>query len=272
MDEKGHKCPNHWAMSVDPLQMIKEMGADILRLWVSSADYRNDISVSANIIKQSSEAYRKIRNTCRFILGNLYDFDPGKDTVPYEQLTELDKWALLKLDKVVQRVSKAYADYEFHVVFHTVHKFCTVDLSSIYFDIIKDKLYCNTSNDPERKAAQTVLYQLINDLVVILAPVLAFTSEEIWSYIRKENDPVSVQLLNWPQIKTVHVNEELETKMDKILQVREVASKAMEEARTKKVIGHSLGAWVTIYASEEWLELLQKTEQLDKSDSIAGRC
>ncbi len=264
VDEKGHKMSKSLGNVVDPLQMIKEMGADILRLWVSSADYRNDISVSANIIKQSSEAYRKIRNTCRFILGNLYDFDPGKDTVPYEQLTELDKWALLKLDKVVQRVSKAYADYEFHVVFHTVHKFCTVDLSSIYFDIIKDKLYCNTSNDPERKAAQTVLYQLINDLVVILAPVLAFTSEEIWSYIRKENDPVSVQLLNWPQIKTVHVNEELETKMDKILQVREVASKAMEEARTKKIIGHSLGAWVTIYASPEWLELLQKTEQLDK--------
>ncbi len=264
VDEKGHKMSKSLGNVVDPLKMIQEMGADILRLWVSSADYRNDISVSANIIKQSSEAYRKIRNTCRFILGNLFDFDPQKDTVPYEQLTELDKWALLKLDKVVERVSKAYADYEFHVVFHTVHKFCTVDLSNIYFDIIKDKLYCNASNNTERKAAQTVLYQLINDLLVILAPVLAFTSEEIWSYIRKENDPISVQLLNWPETKAVHIDEELESKMDKILQVREVASKAMEEARNKKVIGHSLGAWVTIYASQEWLDLLQKTEQLDK--------
>lgn len=264
VDEKGHKMSKSLGNVVDPLKMIQEMGADILRLWVSSADYRNDISVSTNIIKQSSEAYRKIRNTCRFILGNLYDFDPRQDTVPYEQLTELDKWALLKLDKVVQRVSKAYADYEFHVVFHTVHKFCTVDLSNIYFDIIKDKLYCNDSHNPERKAAQTVLYRLINDLVVILAPVLAFTCEEIWSYIRKENDPASVQLLKWPEVNTVHADEELETKMDKILQVREVASKAMEEARTKKVIGHSLGAWVTIYASPEWLDLLQKTEQLDK--------
>jgi isoleucyl-tRNA synthetase len=170
---------------VDPLKMIQEMGADILRLWVSSADYRNDISVSNNIIKQSSEAYRKIRNTCRFILGNIYDYDPQKDSVAYEQLGELDKWALLKLEQVVQRVTKAYDDYEFHIVFHTVHKFCTVDLSSIYFDIIKDRLYCNDKNDPARRASQTVLYRLINDLVVILAPVLAFTCEDIWSYIRK---------------------------------------------------------------------------------------
>ncbi len=264
VDEKGHKMSKSLGNVVDPLQMIKEMGADILRLWVSSADYRNDISVSTNIIKQSSEAYRKIRNTCRFILGNLYDFDPQKDTVAYDQLTELDKWALLKLDKVVQRVSKAYADYEFHVVFHTVHKFCTVDLSNIYFDILKDKLYCNDRNDAERKAAQTVLYRLINDLVIILAPVLAFTTEEIWSYIRQDNDPVSVQLLGWPGENEVQFDEEMEAKMDKILQVREVASKAMEEARTKKVIGHSLGAWVTIFASQEWLDLLQNTEQLDK--------
>ncbi len=263
VDEKGYKMSKSLGNVVDPLKMIQEMGADILRLWVSSADYRNDISVSTNIIKQSSEAYRKIRNTCRFILGNLFDFDPQKDTVPYEKLTELDKWALLKLEKVVQRVTKAYADYEFHVVFHTVHKFCTVDLSNIYFDILKDKLYCNAPNDAERKAAQTVLYRLINELVVVLAPVLAFTAEEIWSYIRKENDPISVQLLAWPQASDMAMDDDLEAKMDKILQVREVASKAMEEARTKKVIGHSLGAWLTIYASPEWLELLENTDQLD---------
>ncbi|CFX58124.1 Zinc finger, DNA glycosylase/AP lyase/isoleucyl tRNA synthetase [Syntrophomonas zehnderi OL-4] len=264
VDEKGHKMSKSLGNTVDPLQMIEELGADILRLWVSSADYRNDIAISKNIIKQSSEAYRKIRNTCRFILGNLYDFDPVKDTVSYEQLTELDKWALLKLNKVVQRVTRAYADYEFHVVFHTVHRFCTVDLSSIYFDVIKDKLYCNDKNDPERKAAQTVLYRLINDLVVILAPVLAFTCEEIWTYIKKENDPASVHLLAWPSESKVKFDEALEARMDKILQVREVVTKAMEEARSQKVIGHSLGAWVTIYAASEWLELLQDTRQLDK--------
>ena len=146
---------------VDPLKLIKNMGADILRLWVSSADYRNDVSVSNNIIKQCAEAYRKIRNTCRFILGNLYDFDPDKETVAYQELNELDKWALLKLHKLIKRVSKAYEDYEFHVVFHAVHNFCTVDLSNIYFDILKDRLYCSHPQDPERKAAQTVLYELI---------------------------------------------------------------------------------------------------------------
>lgn len=264
VDEKGHKMSKSLGNVVDPLKMIREMGADILRLWVSSADYRNDISVSNNIIKQSSEAYRKIRNTSRFILGNIYDFDPQKDSVPYEQLGELDKWALFKLEQVVQRVTKAYDDYEFHVVFHTVHKFCTVDLSNIYFDIIKDKLYCNDKNDPARRASQTVLYRLINDLMVILAPVLAFTCEEIWSYIRHEQDPISVQLLSWPQMPAARDDEGLEQKIDRILQFREVTSKAMEEARGKKVIGHSLGAWLTIYANPEWLEILQHTEQLDK--------
>lgn len=264
VDEKGHKMSKSLGNVVDPLKMIKEMGADILRLWVSSADYRNDISVSSNIIKQSSEAYRKIRNTCRFILGNIYDFDPEKDSVAYEQLGELDKWALLKLEQVVQRVTRAYADYEFHVVFHTVHKFCTVDLSSIYFDIIKDRLYCNDKNDPARRASQTVLHRLINDLVVILAPILAFSCEEIWSYIRKENDPLSVQLLTWPQTSGEYQDKKLEDKIDRILQVREVASKAMEEARGQKIIGHSLGAWLTIYADREWLELLQNTTELDK--------
>ena len=164
----------------------------------------------------------------------------------------------------MQRVTQAYADYEFHIVFHTVHKFCTVDLSSIYFDIIKDRLYCNDKNDPARRASQTVLWKLINDLMVILAPVLAFTCEEIWSYIRKENDPLSVQLLTWPQTNGVHQNKELEDKIDRILQVREVASKAMEEARGQKIIGHSLGAWLTIYADAEWLELLKTTTELDK--------
>lgn len=184
VDEKGYKMSKSSGNVVDPLEMIEEMGADILRLWVASADYRNDISVSKNIIKQASEAYRKIRNTCRFILGNLYDFDPARDAVPYDQLSELDRWALLKLDKVVRRVSEAFDDYEFHVVFHTVHNFCTVDLSNIYFDILKDKLYCNRADDPARRSAQTVLHQLINTLVAILAPILAFTSEEIWGYLK----------------------------------------------------------------------------------------
>lgn len=264
VDEKGRKMSKSLGNVVDPLKMIDQLGADILRLWVSSADYRNDIGVSQNIIKQSSEAYRKIRNTCRFILSNLYDFDPLKDSVAYEQLTELDKWALLKMDKLIRRVSKAYEDYEFHTVFHAVHNFCTVELSNIYFDVLKDKLYCEHPQDPERKAAQTVLYELLNNLMLMLTPILAFTTEEIWSHIRRDEDPISVQMLDWPQANESYIDNALEEKMDKILQVREVASKALEDARTSKVIGHSLGAWVTVYASSEWLELLKKTGELNR--------
>jgi len=264
VNEKGIKMSKSVGNAIDPLVMIEEMGADILRLWVASADYRNDMSANNKIIKQSAEAYRKIRNTCRFILGNLYDFVPEKDTISYEQLTDLDKWALLKMDQLVRRTTKAYDEYEFHVVFHAVHNFCTIDLSNIYFDVLKDKLYCNEPNDIERKAAQTVLYELIKTLVAILSPILAFTSEEIWGYIKKEGQPLSVQLLDWPGTHDQYINNDLEARMDKILALREVVTKALEEARVKKVIGHSLGARVSIYADLEWLPVLKNTAQLDK--------
>jgi isoleucyl-tRNA synthetase len=264
VDEKGYKMSKSLGNVIDPLLMINDMGADILRLWVASADYRNDISVSKNIIKQSSEAYRKIRNTCRFILGNIYDFDPAKDTVAYEQLGDLDRWALLRLDKLIRRVTKAFAEYEFHVVFHAVHNFCTIDLSNIYFDVLKDRLYCNAAADHERKGAQTVLYILINNLVSILAPILAFTSEEIWGYIKKPAQPESVQLLDWPASDDRYLDDALEQRMEKVLALREVVSKALEEARSKKVIGHSLGAKVQIFADKDWAAWLHDTEQLEK--------
>lgn len=264
VDEQGRKMSKSMGNVIDPLKMIDEMGADILRLWVSSADYRNDVSVSKNIIKQSAEAYRKIRNTCRFILSNLYDYDPQRDQAPYEEMTDLDRWALLKLDALVRRVTRAYSEYEFHVVFHSIHKFCTVDLSNIYFDIIKDKLYCSSPDDRERKAVQTVLYELINTLVVVLTPILAFTSEEIWSHLRRPDQPESVQLLEWPRFRDSWQNKELEDRIDRLLTAREVVTKALEEARVKKVIGHSLGAKVVIYASSEWQELLNKIGNLNR--------
>lgn len=264
VDEKGRKMSKSMGNVVDPLKLIDEMGADILRLWVSSADYRNDIAVSSSIIKQTSEAYRKIRNTCRFILSNLYDFDPEQDKVPYEELADLDRWALLKLDALVRRVTRAYDVYEFHTVFHAVHNYCTLDLSSIYFDVLKDTLYCMHPQDKGRKAAQTVLYEVIQTITRLLAPILAFTSEEIWSYLRKEEQPISVQLLDWPEFKDEYLNEELEQRIDHALQVREVVSKALEEARVQKIIGHSLGADIDIYVNAEWKALLNKVDHLEK--------
>ncbi len=263
VDEQGKKMSKSLGNVVDPLKLTKELGADILRLWVSSADYRSDVSVSDNIIKQTAEAYRKIRNTCRFILGNISDFTPEEDLVTYEDLTELDKWALIKLDKLVARVTKAYQNYEFHVVFHAIHNFCTVDLSNIYFDILKDKLYCSLPDDKERRAAQSVLYQIIKVLMVLLTPILAFTSEEIWAYLRKDGEPQSVQLLDWPEVADYN-DEELEKRISQLLETREVVTKALEEARKDKIIGHSLGAQVTIYGEDEWLDCWNKTGNLEK--------
>ncbi len=264
VDEQGRKMSKSLGNVIDPLVMIKEMGADILRLWVSSADYRNDVSVSKNIIKQSAEAYRKIRNTCRFILSNLYDFDPAADQVAYENLTDLDRWALLKMDKLVRRVTNAYDEYEFHVVFHAIHNFCTIELSNIYFDILKDKLYCSNPQDPQRKAAQTVLYRLINNLVVMFTPVLAFTTEEIWSYLRREGQPESVQLLEWPLPDDKYQDDALEKRMDMVLSAREVVTKALEEARAQKVIGHSLGAAITIYVNPAWEQVFAGMGEIEK--------
>ena len=264
VDEHGYKMSKSQGNVVDPLKLIDEMGADILRLWVSSADYRNDIAVSSNIIKQTSEAYRKIRNTCRFILGNLYDFDPDHDSVAYEDLSDFDRWALLRLDALVRSVTEAYDNYEFHVVFHAIHNFCTIDMSSIYFDVLKDMLYCTHPQDKERRAVQTVLYEVIQTITIMLAPIMAFTTEEIWSHLRKEDQPLSIQLLDWPSFKDNYRDSELEARMEKILQAREVVSKALEEARAQKLIGHSLGADVIIYADSEWLDILGKAKALNK--------
>ncbi|NPV91446.1 MAG: isoleucine--tRNA ligase [Firmicutes bacterium] len=253
VDEQGRKMSKSLGNVINPLNVIKEMGADILRLWVSSSDYRNDIAVSKNILKQVTEAYRKIRNTCRFILGNLYDFEPEKDRVPESKLLEIDRWALMRLNKLIRRVTAAYQNYEFHVVYHSVHNFCVVDMSAFYLDIIKDRLYCSAPGSPERRAAQTVISQIIEALVSLLAPVLAFTTEEIWRYLPRPKDRVaSVQLAGWPAERPEYDDPELERRWDKLIEVRSVVSKALEIARQQKTIGHSLAARVHLYPEREW--------------------
>jgi len=249
VDEQGRKQSKSMGNVTDPLDVIKQMGADILRLWVSSA--------SSGIFKQMSEAYRKIRNTTRYLLGNLYDFNPSKNSVIYEDLLELDKWALLKLQKLIKRVLDAYRNYEFHVVYHAVHNFCAVDMSAFYLDIVKDRLYTSLPDSRERRAAQTVMYEIVNSLVRILTPVLAFTSEEIWKYIPKQtDDPDSVQLSDMPPVKNEYIDDNLEAKWERILKIRDEISKALEAARKNKVIGHSLDAHVKVYVSQELAQFL----------------
>ncbi len=252
VDEKGHKMSKSQGNAVDPAKIIQQMGADVLRLWVSSADYRADLAISNGILKQVSEAYRKIRNTARFLLGNLSDFDPSKDALAYEELDELDQWALHQLNLLIEQVLASYREYEFHTVYHAIHKFCVVDMSAFYLDIVKDRLYTSAPDDRKRRATQTVLNEIINALMRLIAPVLTFTSEEIYRYLPKAADaPVSVQLLDMPPVRPEWTNKMLAEKWTRIFAVRERISKALEEARKSKAIGHSLDACVELYADAE---------------------
>ena len=200
VDGEGRKMSKSLGNGIDPEDVIKEYGADILRLWVASSDYKSDIRISKDILKQLSEVYRKIRNTSRFILGNISDYDPNKDMVEYDKLYELDKWALMKLNKLIKVVDDAYSKYEFHLMFHAIHNFCVIDMSNFYLDIIKDRLYTSKADSVGRRAAQTTMYEILDSLVKILTPVLAFTSEEIWQYMphKEGDDAESVQLNYWP--------------------------------------------------------------------------
>ncbi len=257
VDEQGRKMSKSLGNGVDPLDVIKQNGADILRLWVSSVDYKTDVAVSQNILKQITEAYRKIRNTIRYTLSNIYDFDPVKDKLAYEKLSELDQWALLKLHQLTAKVLDAYRNMEFHVVFHAVHNFCAVDMSAFYLDIVKDRLYTEKPDSEARRAAQTVMYEVTDYLVRLLTPILSFTMEEVWRYMpRPSGSPVSVQLAKMPEVREEYLNANLETKWDRILEFRGDVAKALELARQQKVIGHSLNAKVDIYPAQEQYDFL----------------
>jgi isoleucyl-tRNA synthetase len=263
VDEEGRKMSKSLGNVIEPAKVIKQLGADILRLWVSSADYRSDMALSDGILRQLTDAYRKIRNTCRFLLGNLYDFDPARDRVPYRQLPEIDRWALLRLARMTERVLSAYKNYDYHIVQHAIHNFCAVDMSALYLDMTKDRLYTSAARSPERRAAQTVLYQVLVDLVRLLAPVLAFTSEEIWKYLPKEEGaPVSVQLTDLPAVNEEYLDADLENRWERLLAVRSVVTRALEEARKEKSIGNSLEAAVDLYVNNDLYELLEGTRDI----------
>lgn len=251
VDEKGRKMSKSLGNGVDPLQVVKDMGADILRLWVSSADYKNDVAASPKIMTQMVEAYRKIRNTLRFMLGNLYDFEPEQNRVSYSDLKEIDRWILLKLGRVIEKVVKSYEDYEFHVVYHTVHNFCTVELSSIYLDIVKDRAYVEGKDSVGRRGAQTVMYEILNALVRLLAPILVFTADEIWSYIPGNKEGSDIQIEEMPKIKEEWLDSSLEEKWARILDLRYDITKVLEFARQEKTINHSLTAKVDLYVEDQ---------------------
>ena len=261
VDEKGFKQSKSQGNTIDPLKVIDQMGADVLRLWVSSADYRNDLAASDGILKQVSETYRKIRNTLRFLLGNIYDFDPEKDLVAIDGLSELDRFAMIKLQRLTERVLKAYEDYEFHQVYHAIHNFCVVDMSAFYLDVVKDCLYTELADDPKRRAVQTVLYHIAHNLTLLLVPILAFTSEEVYAHMPKSVDaPKSVQLMDMPAVDCSYYNDELEAKWEGIVSLRELVSKELEINRQNKTIGHSLDASIELYPDETTYGTLSSIE------------
>jgi isoleucyl-tRNA synthetase len=257
VDANGRKMSKSLGNVMAPKAVIDKYGAEILRLWVSAADYRDDIRISDTILKQLSEAYRRIRNTCRFMLGNLYDFNPAADALDYEQLSDLDRFTLHRLQKLVQRAQDAYTTYEFHLIYHALHNFCALDLSAFYLDILKDRLYTSAPASSQRRGAQTVIHLVLDTLARLMAPILAFTAEEVWQYMPALADKsASVHAAQMPVVRTEWQDDDLDQKWGLLRTVRGEVTKALEAARTGKLIGHPLDAAVTLRAPSPYREVL----------------
>jgi isoleucyl-tRNA synthetase len=258
VDAEGRKLSKSLRNYDSQEEILSRYGAEILRLWVAAEDYTEDIRFSDEILVRLSDAYRRIRNTFRFLLGTLADFDPASDRVSYDQMDEIDRWSLLRLGEMIARVRRAYDEYQFHVVFHTVHNFCAVDLSSLYLDIIKDRLYVSAPDDPKRRAAQTVCFEVLTALARLLAPILTFTADEVWGYIPGRGKPESVHLVTFPEERGEWINERLGGEWERLLEVRGEVSRALETARKQGLIGKGIDAvvFVTSAPEEQWRPLL----------------
>jgi isoleucyl-tRNA synthetase len=264
VDGQGKKMSKSAGNVVAPQDVIKQSGAEILRLWVSAQDYREDLRISQEILNHLIEAYRKIRNTSRFLLSNLYDFDPSRHRIPYAQLPELDRWALMRLGELIPRVRKSYEDCEFHTIFHALNNFCSVDLSAVYLDILKDRLYTFRADSPLRRGSQTVLYEIMLAMTKLMAPILSFTAEEIWRVLAVQMPggvhEASVHLAPFPDVESVWPDAELSKRWDKLLACRSQVQGVLEASRREKVIGSSLEAHVQLEADAETFQFLKPYE------------
>ncbi len=260
LDGEGRKMSKSIGNVVVPAKVMEQLGADILRLWVASVDYQADVRVSDAILKQVAEVYRKIRNTFRFLLGNLADFNPSENEVAFEDLREVDQFILVKLNKLIKQVRDAYENYNFSDVYHAVNNFCTLDLSAFYLDFAKDILYIEGENHPDRRAIQTVLYESLLTLTKLVAPILAHTADEVWAFIPSVKEE-SVQLTDLPEYKELPNAKGLEEKWSAFMKLRDDILKALEEARNEKIIGKSLNAKVTLYVNDKAKALLDSVEE-----------
>ena len=254
VDAQGKQMHKSAGNGMEPSEIIRDYGADIIRLWVASSDYTVDVRAGKEIFRQLSEAYRKMRNTARFMLGNINDFDPAKDMVAEDQLFEIDRWALEACNKLTANLRDAYDHYDFSRAYHALYNFCVIDMSNFYMDVIKDRLYC--ADDHARRCAQSALYRILVDFTKLLAPILCFTSQEIWSYIPKlpgMKDYVVFEQM--PEAKAA-ADEAFEAKWDRIMAIRDDVKKVLEQARADKVIGSALEASLTLYCSKEVYDFL----------------
>ncbi|HZV80831.1 MAG TPA: class I tRNA ligase family protein, partial [Geobacteraceae bacterium] len=257
VDGSGRKMSKSVGNVVAPEEVIKKYGAEILRLWVAAQDYRDDIRISQEILTRLSEAYRRIRNTCKYILGNLSDFDPAVNAVDPAAMPEIDRWALHQLELLKEKVLSSYNDCEFHVLYHAVNGFCTVEMSAFYLDILKDRVYTSRTDSVERRSAQTVMYRILDTLLRLVAPVLSFTADEAWHYLPGKHEE-SVHLAAFPQLLPELKDDGLVERWERIMKVRAEVQKALEQARVAKTIGHSLDARVVITADGELLAFLRE--------------
>lgn len=268
VDGEGKTMHKSLGNGIAPNEITDVYGADILRLWVASSDYHSDIRISQAIIKQLSDAYKKIRNTARYILGNLGNgegFNPDKDCVSEEQLTELDKWALMRLDTLIDKVNEGYNSFDFHIAFHAIHNFCVIDMSNFYLDIIKDRLYCEKEKSVLRRAAQTTMYRILSAVARLAAPIISFTAEEIWQFMPHalSDDNQSIFLNQMPEKSGITLSAEFVDKWSFIYNIRESVNKVLEDARNAKIIGKSLEANIIIHCGSE--------EEAEKYNAIAGQ-
>lgn len=264
VDGKGEKMSKSKGNYIVPEQVIEKYGADVLRLWVTSLDYHSDVRVSDDILKQLSETYRKIRNTARYILGNLCNgkgFNPDTDMVALDELEEIDKWALTKYDTLIEKVKKAYEDMDYYHAYHAINSFCVVDMSNFYLDILKDRLYCEKEDGKSRRAAQTAMYTILSGLTRLIAPILSFTADEIWQELptKSGDDKRNVVFNRMPEPTGISVDT---AKWDKIHAIRDDVLVALEKKRNEKVIGKSLEAKVVLYTKDDLSDILS---ELDKA-------
>jgi isoleucyl-tRNA synthetase len=251
VDGEGRKMSKSLGNVIAPQEVMDGYGAEILRLWVASEDYRDDVRLSGDILKQLADAYRRFRNTARFMLGNLYDFDPERDWVAPGNREELDRLALSWLAQLLGRVKRAYDDYDFHLAYHRLHQFCAVEMSALYLDVLKDRLYVSQAASQARRSAQSTLWEVLQALTLLMAPILSFTAEEVWELLPGGHKPESVHLGAFPEPPPGFPEEALLSKYDFLLKVRGEINRTLEEARKAKRISTTQEALIRLGAAGE---------------------